>query len=269
MDLIWTADDRFTVDGVAFVCSHGESTPDLFCIRKPRPLVDATVALVRRVHPDRIVEIGIASGGSAALLALVAQPRLLVGIERDEAPVDALAQLIAARALAVSTYYGVDQSDHERLTAIIADEFGPEPIDLVIDDASHRFEETRASFETLFPRLAPGGTYVIEDWNWQLRLSYGIAHPSTEPAPARLTGDESLRAYFRDNMRPVSLEALALQLVLVRACSRDVVSDLFIDESRVVITRGDAQLDPDTFRVADHFADPHGILHTDPDDRAW
>src|SRR4026208_1139328 len=121
MDLIWTADDRFTVDGVAFVCSHGESTPDLFCIRKPRPLVDATVALAQRVHPDRIVEIGIASGGSAALparapppravarrvhpdrvvemgiasggsaalLALVAQPRLLVGIERDEAPVDA------------------------------------------------------------------------------------------------------------------------------------------------------------------------------------
>ena len=62
MDLIWTAEDRFTVDGVAFVCSHGESTPDLFCIRKPRPLVDATVALAQRVHPDRIVEIGIASG---------------------------------------------------------------------------------------------------------------------------------------------------------------------------------------------------------------
>jgi predicted O-methyltransferase YrrM len=268
MELTWDAEDRFSIDGVSFVCSHGESTPDLFCIRKPRPLVDATVALARRVRTDRIVEIGIASGGSAALLALIAQPRALVGIERDPTPVGALADLVAARSLPISTYYGVDQSDHGRLTAIVTEEFGSEPIDLVIDDASHRFDETRASFETLFPRVAPGGTYVIEDWNWQLRLSYGIAHPATEPAPARLTGDESLRAYFRENMRPVSLEALALQLVLVRACAKDVVSDLFVDESRVVITRGDAQLDPEAFRVADHFADPHGILHTDPEERA-
>src|SRR4051794_6844014 len=174
MELIWSADDRFTVDGVSFVCSHDASTPDLFCIRKPRPLVDATVELVRRVHPDRIVEIGIASGGSAALLALVARPRALVAIERDAEPVGALADLAAARSLPIFTHYGVDQSDHERLTTILDDDLGTETVDLVIDDASHRFEETRASFETLFPRLAPGGTYVIEDWNWQLRLSYSL-----------------------------------------------------------------------------------------------
>ena len=264
MELIWNADDRFTVDGVSFVCSHGESTADFFCIRKPRPLVDATVALLRQIRPTRIVEIGIASGGSAALLALVAQPRILVAIERDAKPVDALARLIAARSLPISTHYDADQSDQERLAAIVTDNFGPEPIDLVIDDASHRFEETRASFETLFPRLAPGGTYVIEDWNWQLRLGYALAHPTATPAPATTRndggGDETLRDYIRENMRPVSLEALALQLVLVRACSREVVSDVLIDESRVVVTRGAAQLDPSAFRVADHFVDPHGLL---------
>ena len=270
MELIWTADDRFTVDGVSFVCSHGESTPDLFCIRKPRPLVEATVALARRVRPDRIVEIGIASGGSAALLALVAQPDTPSwGSSETRAPVDALAQLIAARSLPVSTHYGVDQSDHERLTAIIADAFGPEPIDLVIDDAStgsrrpaRRSRRCSRAWRREVPTSSKTGTG-----------SCGSATESRTRRPRRrrprFTGDESLRAYFRDNMRPVSLEALALQLVLVRACSRDVVSDLFIDESRVVITRGDAQLDPDTFRVADHFADPHGILHTDTDDRAW
>ena len=39
-----------------------------------------------------------------------------------------------------------------------------EPLDLVIDDASHLYGPTMASFEVLFPRLRPGGLYVIEDW---------------------------------------------------------------------------------------------------------
>ena len=48
-------------------------------------------------------------------------------------------------------------------------------IDLVIDDASHVYEPTLASFETLFPHLRPGGLYIIEDWQW----SY-----SDEPPPS-------------------------------------------------------------------------------------
>jgi hypothetical protein len=37
----------------------------------------------------------------------------------------------------------------------------------VIDDGSHLLEETTRSFGTLFPRLRPGGLYVLEDWNWE------------------------------------------------------------------------------------------------------
>ena len=40
------------------------------------------------------------------------------------------------------------------------------PLDLVIDDASHFYGPTLASFETLFPLLTPGGLYIIEDWAW-------------------------------------------------------------------------------------------------------
>ena len=36
----------------------------------------------------------------------------------------------------------------------------------MIDDASHLYAQTKASFETLFPRVRPGGLYVIEDWAW-------------------------------------------------------------------------------------------------------
>ena len=40
-------------------------------------------------------------------------------------------------------------------------------LDLVIDDGSHLAEPTRTSFDTLFPLLAPGGFYIIEDWAWE------------------------------------------------------------------------------------------------------
>ena len=56
------------------------------------------------------------------------------------------------------------------LRQIVEGELADE-LDLVVDDASHTYEETRASFEFLFPLLSPGGVYVIEDWSW--------AHPPT------------------------------------------------------------------------------------------
>jgi hypothetical protein len=42
--------------------------------------------------------------------------------------------------------------------------------DLIVDDASHRGELTQASFDLLWPLIAPGGFYVIEDWFFGLPL---------------------------------------------------------------------------------------------------
>ena len=64
----------------------------------------------------------------------------------------------------VRPFYGVDQSDRVRLTEIVDAEFDGELLDLVLDDASHEYLPTRTSFEVLFPRLRPGGVFVIEDW---------------------------------------------------------------------------------------------------------
>ena len=38
--------------------------------------------------------------------------------------------------------------------------------DLIIDDASHLYCESRQTFELSFPFLRPGGWYVVEDWGW-------------------------------------------------------------------------------------------------------
>jgi len=53
-----------------------------------------------------------------------------------------------------------DQSDAQMLSAIAA-EIGP--LDIVIDDGSHLSDHVLTSFAALFPSMASGGVYVIED----------------------------------------------------------------------------------------------------------
>ena len=45
-------------------------------------------------------------------------------------------------------------------------EFADRPLDLIIDDASHEYENSKVCFQELFGYLRPGGKYVIEDWGW-------------------------------------------------------------------------------------------------------
>ena len=78
--------------------------------------------------------------------------------------------------------HGLDVSDfswfqHDRFSfhrcdmedrAAIAQAAGVMPkLDIVIDDASHASHHQQNAFLELFPRLASGGLYVIEDLRWQ------------------------------------------------------------------------------------------------------
>ena len=54
-----------------------------------------------------------------------------------------------------------------------------------MDDASHAYEETKASFEFLCPLLSPGGVYVIEDWSW-------APHPGYQSPGARFSERRAL-----------------------------------------------------------------------------
>jgi hypothetical protein len=59
----------------------------------------------------------------------------------------------------IKTFRG--SQDDERFLNDVADRIGR--IDLIIDDGSHFCHHVIKSFEVLFPRLAPGGLYVVED----------------------------------------------------------------------------------------------------------
>jgi hypothetical protein len=47
------------------------------------------------------------------------------------------------------------------------------PLDIVIDDGSHRCDHVLASFDALFPHLREGGIYVVEDTQTSYWPSYG------------------------------------------------------------------------------------------------
>ena len=93
----------------------------------------------------------------------------IVTVELSTARVEALDDYVEKHGLhdVLRPHHGVDQADRKRLASIVDEEFSGAPLDLVIDDASHVYPESRASFETLFPRLRPGGLFLLEDWRWQ------------------------------------------------------------------------------------------------------
>lgn len=140
-------------------------------------MVKAYLDVLESFSGGRIVELGIGSGSSLALAALVTSPKKLVAIELDDNRVEALDELLRELDLThvIRPHYGADQANRSGLRAIVDEEFADEPLDLVIDDAPHRLEESRSSFETLFPRLRPGGLFLLEDWNYQHRLSWGAS----------------------------------------------------------------------------------------------
>src|SRR5262249_10754470 len=139
--------DSFMVDDVEFVCKYvPESTSRRFFIVKELPLIARYRDLCETEWKHgRIVELGIAEGGSTALMALLAEPEKLIAVDIESEPLAALASFIEERQLqeSVRPYYGVDQSDRSTLGRLVDDECGGEPIDVVIDDASHEYSLTK------------------------------------------------------------------------------------------------------------------------------
>jgi predicted O-methyltransferase YrrM len=256
----WKSPTNLVVDEVGFVLAAtdtqgGRRQADeagALLLRKAPWMVDRYLALRSEISPANVVELGIYDGGSTAFLSLLFAPRRLVAVELQPAPVEALERFIAERGLGTSVkpYYGVDQSDTDRLAEIVTAEFGAEPLDLVIDDASHLLEPTSASFNALFPRLRPGGLFVIEDWSWQ--------HFNDEALVKALGATDARRAEVSRRLEsddlPVDhpLSRLVLQILLTAAYDASVVSEVLnARKSWVVVQRGHAELDPKTFDIGE------------------
>jgi len=203
---------------------------DGLVLHKGRGLVEQYAAFWAR-HPevvaDHVLELGLWKGGSVAFWAEALQPKRLVGVDRRPASDSpAFEAYLAARPDQLRAYWGVDQADGDRLRGIVAEHFDG-PLDLVIDDASHLYGPTRASFEAVFPLLRPGGLYLLEDWAW--------AHWKTfQPATSSYAWQ-------------IPLTRLVSKLVAIVGTG-DMVRRLTVHQGFVAIERGAGPL-PDPFTV--------------------
>ncbi|QXQ12974.1 class I SAM-dependent methyltransferase [Skermania piniformis] len=206
------------------------TSPNDFLLLKVPDMIDAMAGIVEDIHPKFVLELGIFKGGSVVLYNEICRPRKLVAIDilPDRLPdLDEYLERTGS-ANTVSLNFGVDQSDRDRLAALYDKEFGRHRIDLVVDDASHFFFETRESFREFFPRLRPGGVYVIEDWGW--------SHWSGDTWQAAERGD-----YFYGRE---SMTNLVMELVVLSASRPNLVQSVSVTSSAVYVTRGSEDIEP-------------------------
>lgn len=147
----------------------------------------------------------------------------VVGIDRAQVPPAAL-ELASKHNLSERARYrgGIWQDDSNVVRDVLEQEFGTEPLDLIVDDASHFYRESKSTFEACFGYLRPGGRYILEDWGW--------AH---WPDPQWQTGKHYLSG-------TTPLTKLVFELTMLLASRPGILSRLEITSgSCVVATRGD------------------------------
>lgn len=234
----WTERNRFTVGDTRFRCmdmglGEQQSTLEELVFQKSPWMVERYALLAEKVRPRHIFELGIWRGGSCVFFYRLCNANKVVTVDLSEDRVTALDEYRAAHSLqeSIVPLYGVNQADGERLRSIVSEHFRDEPLDLVIDDASHFLDETRLSFNALFPYLRPGGVYVIEDWPWA-HGAVGLA--DDEPA-------------FYPEREP--LTKLLFQLVLACPSTPSYIERIEVDRNSVAVWRGDGAIDPAKFAI--------------------
>jgi predicted O-methyltransferase YrrM len=162
--------ENFVIEGEVPPKDRRPSTSEAFTIVKNEPYLRAYEGLASGFSPRSILELGIFQGGSYVFLDKLFKPRRMSAVEISPEPVAPLLQYLS-RTENRFVHFATSQRDGEMLRKIVLGELADE-LDLVVDDASHTYEETKTAFEFLFPLLRTGGIYVIEDWSWAHHPNY-------------------------------------------------------------------------------------------------
>jgi methyltransferase family protein len=224
----WIDDNTAVIGDTTFLATVDRATyltaatdDDRFVILKHRPFLERMLDDFRTLHVDNMVEAGIFQGGSVVWWNLVLEPVNHLAFDLRDKDVEALKRFAAATP-SLTLAFGINQRDTAALSDAVQQRFGNQPLDLVIDDCSHFYEASRIMFEVLFPRLRPGGFYVIEDWQW--------AHSSA------LSADED--SYFAGRL---GLSNLVVEALLIAADGpAQLVHEVTADAYRAIVVRGPA-----------------------------
>lgn len=131
-----------------------------------------------------ILEIGVLTGASLKMWKKFFGESKVVGIDIDTSR--------SKLALGENVFVRIGSQADQQFLHTVAHEFGP--FKLIVDDGSHIVKHMLGSFKYLWPHLAAGGWYIMED----MRISYygvdqgwpGMTYNSTEDM--RLPNDRSV-----------------------------------------------------------------------------
>lgn len=234
--LNWFTDSAFSVAGERFQCCNtiDEMTQhhdrDGFVIGKSTILIEHYARQLDELEPKRIVELGIFRGGGTVFFHVYCRPIKMLALDVAEEPVPTLERYREKlNDDSLTTRYGIDQSDAETLPGVLDEYFGGSALDLVVDDASHMSPQTQASFNMLFPRLRPGGLYIIEDWAWIYDLA-NYPHAIRASAHGQLP-----------------LSRMAFELVSLAGVAPTVIKGLSFNQQQILVSRGREELNPKGF----------------------
>ncbi len=179
---------------------------------------------------ERMIEFGLWRGGSAVLWPLTVSLERYVGIDLQPKKFEFPEAVLTHKEFKkVRLFWETSQDDRDAVLRIIDTELGGQ-LDLVVDDASHQYQLSKSTFEICFPRLRPGGIYLLEDWSWSHAPGY--------------QGDSAIWAD-----RP-ALTNLVFDLTAVLPSQPGLVRSIKVYPSFVLIERGASKVGPD-FRVDD------------------
>ena len=140
---------RFSFGGENFVLSvalknRPPSTSEAFTIAKNEHYIRVYEELASAFSPRSVLELGIFQGGSYVLLDKLLNPRRMSAVDISGQPVAPLLQYVADKE-GRFVHFSTSQSDGKILEHIVRNELANE-LDLVVDDASHTYEQTKVSF---------------------------------------------------------------------------------------------------------------------------
>ena len=150
-----------------------------------------------------MIEIGVFQGGSLEMWKRYLGPSAqIVGIDIDPA-------CKAYEEPQVAVRIG-DQGDPAFLQEVV-DEFGP--IDIVLDDGSHRGPDIATSFEVIYPQLQHNGVYIVEDAATSYMPSYGggLNRPGTFLESVKARVDE-LHADYSPEIETTPFSQMTLSM---------------------------------------------------------
>lgn len=168
-EIRFTAFDQFELGGIKFALATAQTatTAERALIYKDRGFVDSYIETLVPLGAKRVFEFGIYQGGSALFIAALLDVEKFVCLDIADR-VEAFESMLARHPLGrkIAAHWNVSQDATDQVREILEREFGDNRPDLIIDDASHLYDQTKKSFEIAFPYLADGGHYIIEDWSW-------------------------------------------------------------------------------------------------------